>query len=112
GILLVSASYIKSTANNVHIDSSNTSGDAGDIVMVAGANAVDHGTFVTLSASTNTGDIDLVNGANSILSLTSTGSNGVTAARGGNITLVAYGDNISGGNITLPGSLTVTSGGS
>ncbi len=113
GILLVSGGDITATVSNADISAANTSGSGGNIVMIAGANVTgeDPGTSVTLGASTNYGSINLRTHA--ILSLTSTGSNAPSAANGGNITLIAYGDALGhGGTVALPDALTVTSGGS
>ncbi len=125
-LALVAQGSIVTTAGAGKIDTSSPGGNGGEITLIAGANFVTTGaccvkpgqagdtisTLTILGGSVIGGNIDLKSGT-AITSLTSqsTGGNG----DGGKITLVAFGNQagLAGyGSITLPDTVTITSGGS
>jgi YVTN family beta-propeller protein len=114
-LTIASGTNIVTTASGRSIFSNSGSGNAGNILLIAGANltSLGGGAFRIESSSPTSagGRIDLVNGSNSINSLTSTG--GGSSGNGGNITLIAFAGSGSGaGTINLPTGVTITAGGS
>jgi hypothetical protein len=104
-----------SGGTNLGLDTSSSSGNGGDITLVAGAKFTPPGTSTTTAASTNVvvsgasatgGSIVLTSTTNPINSLTSASS----AGNGGNITLIAYQGTTGGtGTIAVPTGLTINS---
>ena len=118
-LAIVANTDIITAAGDGTIDTSSSSGNGGNITMIAGAAFTSSGSPAGVNDTTSTltitggsstgGKIDL-NSVSAITSLTSASSN--SGSSGGNITLVAYGGSGTGaGTITLPSAVTVTTGG-
>jgi hypothetical protein len=103
----IASGNIYSGSGAVSIDTSSTSGAGGNVMLVAGAKAVEGAQSTTIKGRSATGgDIKLGN-------LTSSGIN-TQGSPGGAVTLVAFAKkpgSSSGGHITLPSGLTVETGG-
>ena len=104
----IASGNIYSGSGGVSIDTSSTSGAGGNVMLVAGAKAVEGAQSTTIKGRSATGgDIKLGN-------LTSNGIN-TQGSPGGAVTMVAFAKkpgSSTGGHITLPSGLTVETGGS
>lgn len=109
GILLVSKTEIDTSQANHVFSTATSTGDAGNITMIAGANFLQDASTITVQgASTNGGQIDM-----STIPLT--GINTSTSkfgSKGGAIELIAYDGNNVHGKILFSQSSFITTGGS
>jgi hypothetical protein len=106
--IMIAGGNITGTA----INTSSSTGNGGNVVLVAGANATNDGTYVTVTGRSGTGgDILLTNaGAGNIIDTSSTFVNG----NGGNVTLIAYsGTQVgnAGGHVILSGNNDIVTSG-
>ncbi len=119
GILVVGAQGISSSEALLSIDSSSSTGSAGNIVLVADADFTDNGSSVTFTAVNPGGlGINFPNGSTPINLITSQST--ASTGQGGDITLVTYranltfpdssaseihsgGSNAANGNVTILG---------
>lgn len=106
GILVVAGGNIGATSA-VAINGSNSTGDGGNIVMIAGANYTDNGDDVTITSAKG-GSIDFTSGGGSLTSLTTSSS--FLNGSAGDMTLLALESGAGTGRILLS-PITVTAGG-
>ncbi len=109
GFSIVSAGNIIPSTGGTTISTTNINGAAGDITLVAGAAFTSTaGTFTVTGGSATGGTIDF--NSNPITQLTS--QSAFSGAAGGNITLVSFAGTTAGsGQVLIPGSITIASGG-
>jgi hypothetical protein len=105
--IAIASGNIFSASGGTSIDTSSTTGPGGNVMLVAGAQAVEGAQSTIIKGRSATGgDIDLGN-------LTSSAIN-TQGSPGGAVTIVAYAKtpgSSKGGHITLPSALTVETGG-
>jgi hypothetical protein len=109
--IAIASGNIFSASGGTSIDTSSTTGPGGNVMLVAGAQAVEGAQSTIIKGRSATGgDIDLGNLTSSTID-TRSSANGYP---GGAVTIVAYAQtpgSSKGGHITLPSGLTVETGG-
>jgi hypothetical protein len=109
-LTIIAGRDILVSGNNRRVDSSNTGGNGGDILMVAGAQFDPPTSTLTITGgSSSGGKIDLFTDNSNDVSVIDSSSGGAGNGNGGKITLVAYkGTNSDSGTIELPVGVTVS----
>lgn len=112
GFVAVAGENIFSSTGSIHIDTSSTTGDGGNVILVAGASSEEGAKSTVIGGRSGTGgDVDLGN-LNSITIDTRSYAPGHS---GGSVTIVAFAQSPGssvGGHIRLPPQLTILTGGS
>ncbi len=110
--IAIASRNIFSASGETTIDTSSTNGPGGNVILVAGAKAVEGAQSTIIEGRSATGgDIDLGNLISTSIINTQSSADG---SPGGAVTIVAYAQtpgSSKGGHITLPPGLTVETGG-
>ena len=111
GLVVVASEHIFSGAGNIHIDTSSTTGNGGNVLLVAGAASVRSAQTTVISGRSGAGgDVDLGN----VRSITIDTRSFAPGYSGGSVTIVAYAQepgSSAGGHIRLPQGLSILTGG-
>jgi hypothetical protein len=111
GFIAVADGKIYSGTGSMHIDTSSTTGNGGNVIIVAGASSFESEQSTSISGRSGVGgDVDLSN----LQSLTIDTRSSAPGHSGGSVTIIAYAQSPGssvGGHITLPRGLTILTGG-